>query len=462
MSLLNDENSRALIVRPNSSPATSDRENGILDRMVGGALEIASRNSALGTEERFRIENYELRAPDYRQILRWSAGLGVSPIKLLKYLDRSGEEEPELVIDQGSITKLTWDGYGLRRVSSFDWEPGMSIQRLIVSSQMPTWGNGHALKSLRSLRMIDAKLPGNDLDLSPYPNLDDLRCDGSGLTSIDLSPVKKLTQLDCSINMISELNLASVSQLRVLRCSDNCITEINLSSVPNLRELYCGIRPQTGRALERRGGVADLYPGRFKHLKGLSHVDLFSVPLLTKFWCCYGNLVELDLSSVTLMRSLGCDGNQLADLDLSRVPLLTNLSCSKNKLTKINLSAVPKLQSLSCSENQLDELDLMSCSLVEEVYCWDNRLKELDLSPVPDLKILSCENNQLKALDLSPVSKLTHLDCSGNNLSELNLTRLRALERINCRRNQITELDLRPLNNPDIVVRCDPGVRIIR
>lgn len=333
-----NHSSQSLVRRAGTDLAVHGQRGAhIVARMVGGALEITRRNDVV-PERLYRLGKYELRGPDYRQMLRWAKALACTPEYVLNRLDEATSKVCESSLVEGNcIQSIALD---LERLplESLDWEDGLQLGRLVIfGGCMPRWG-GAALPSIKVLELRCATVTGG-LDLSPLPRLEELRCSASKLKSLDLSPVPQLTHLWCANNRLTSLDLSAVPKLAELECDGNQLTTLDLSPVTRLTRLDC-----------RRN-----------------------------------NLTLLDLSSVRSLTSLCCRNNKLTGLDLSMTRLLTLLDCGKNGLTTLDLSPVPCLTRLDCDGNDLAEIDLSSVPKLDHLECYGNhRLTEIDLRQLDD------------------------------------------------------------------------------
>jgi len=278
----------ALIPRPGTAvTAPGRRTPRVIAEMVRDVLARATDGHL--SQARFRIGDYALREPDYRQILRWAEALGEAPEEVLATLaayrlELDLFEDGEAVafaVEDGTIVSLAWD---LERLPSIPgtWEPGLGIRTLGLGGR---WPDESAVLRPR------------------LPRLERLVCPEIGLALLDLSGVPGLTALNCWYNPLTALDLSPVPGLTKLECCYNQLTALDLSPVPGLTELWCGSN----------------------------------------------QLTELDLSPVPGLTTLDCSENQLTELDLSRVPGLTSLDCDSNQLTELDRSPVP-IESLAYPE----------------------------------------------------------------------------------------------------------------
>lgn len=287
-------NCNSLIPQPSTSVTTTSDEGSIVSRMLGVALETARHQAAQEVRKTFTVGDFELREPDYRQVLRWANSLGWKPEEVLGELSnlsakqRDGSSTAKLHIENGLIKQLVWDGDRLP-IREFEWEFGLELELLAIVGRMPDWNSANKLPSLQTLWINFLELI--KLDLSPVPALTTLWCYKNQLTTLDLSPVPRLKKLVCSRNPLTELDLSPVTELTELSCANNKLTELELSPVKGLRRLGCAFNE-------------------------LSQLDLSPVPDLEGLCCSFNQLVELDLSPVPKLTELICDENRLYELDL--------------------------------------------------------------------------------------------------------------------------------------------------
>jgi hypothetical protein len=210
------------------------------------ALAHMAREVPAPRDTRHRIGEYELREPDYRQILQWSDDLGMSPEQVVAQLAASRVEPMwwedrhpiAFVVEDGAIVSLAWD---FQRLSSVPdaWQEGLRIRELGFTGNWvePSIPLKARLQGLQVLRFIGVYVAS--VDLSPAPGLTELRCWENRLTDLDLTPVPGLKELRCWDNQLTELDLSPVPGLTYLVCSKNQLAELDLASVPQLTELYC-------------------------------------------------------------------------------------------------------------------------------------------------------------------------------------------------------------------------------
>ena len=98
------------------------------------------------------------------------------------------------------------------------------------------------------------------LDLSPFPDLQELYCPENNLTHLDLSHCPKLRDLRCFDNQLTSLDLSLCPNLEVLYCQNNRLTNLDLSSCPDLIVVDCHNNNLTGTLdLSSNTQLNDLY-----------------------------------------------------------------------------------------------------------------------------------------------------------------------------------------------------------
>ena len=178
---MTDREPNALIPRPGTEVAApGQRTPRVIAEMVRDVL--ARATDVHLSQARFRIGDYALREPDYRQILRWAEAAGKAPEEVLAVLNQwqipntwSNEDPTVFRLQDGAIVELDWDFESLSLVPE-TWEPGLRIRILEFRGPWPD-----AFTPLRPI----------------LPQLTKLFCSDIGLASLDLSSVPALTVLDC-------------------------------------------------------------------------------------------------------------------------------------------------------------------------------------------------------------------------------------------------------------------------
>lgn len=415
-----DNNDQALVPLDQHLPAVP-RDQGdvsILQRMARGALEIA-RLQALAAQARYRVGDYELAKPDYRQVLLWAERLRMTPEEVLERLSRfrypvERGEPLELVIMDGQIRTLIWDVKALP-MDAFMWQSGLNLETLAVTGNIPDWAADQVLPSLR--RMFVSSFGFTWLDPSHVPGLGphfkaSLRSFPGGIDEATYAKAKP--HFEAALRSFQEAGQTLKDLFKFL-----------------IQNFGAGIKPYAVRFALEQGLGANLGAAKTEtatHTLAQWVCEQLQTAAEPIAWrelfrqadAAFGGTqaagVNTPKDAYDAMES-GINQYILSRLWLENRPI--NPGCSLNPQTVLDLSPVPGLIELICS---------------------NNKLVKIDLTPVPGLTVLNCSKNQLIELDLDPVPGLTKLDCLNNPL---------------------TELDLRPLANKiDLLV--DDHVRLIR
>ncbi|MCF8003527.1 MAG: hypothetical protein K9L32_04845 [Chromatiaceae bacterium] len=325
---MTDDNKGALTQRPSTEFTKTGRQtSAILDRMTSEVLVRAQEQNAFEST-RYRIGEYELKTPDYQQIVQWAREFRTTPEAMLSLLAESYIEEDdgyisyEFTINCGAIQKIVWDFEKIPFVPQ-QWQPQLDVYLVYFTGN---W-------------------PGIYRKLQPQPDcLKVLECANMGLESIDLSLVPKLVNLDIPDNNLADIDLKHVPKLTGLDCNNNDLSQLDLWDLPELLALFC------------RG----------------NRINELELPPLRRFYvldCSRNALKKINLSATPGLRFLDCCRNQIGEINLSRLPLLERLDCSENKLSELDLSRVPGLLSLNCCGNAFSELDLTQVRDLRYLCC---------------------------------------------------------------------------------------------
>lgn len=230
------------------------------------------------------------------------------------------------------------------------------------------------------------------LDLSEFPNLEELDCSRNNITVLGTDQCQKLRTLVCNNNQLTALNLSGNTQLTNLNCSNNKFNTLDVSNCANLRNLVC--YRETG----------------------------------------YTYLTTLNISGCTNLQTLDCKNNLLSQLNISSCTNLETLICNSNSLSTLNVSSCTNLQTLYCESNsRLSNLNLRGFTKLRTLSCAYTNLTELDLSGCTNLVTLECnECSSLEKLNLSDCANLTLVNAEGDyNYAELDFRGCKNLVTLN-------------------------------
>lgn len=174
----------------------------------------------------------------------------------------------------------------------------------------------------------------------------------ASVKGIELFP--QLVNLDCAETLVSSLDLSGNPNLEVLSCYNTQLTTLDLSRTPRLQQLACGGNRLTGLDLSGNPELVYIDCGRNALLTKL---DVSGNTKLESLRCYDCGLTALDISGMT-MTYLDCSGNELTSLNVRGCPRLAELHCSENRLTGLDLTGITTLANLECNGNQMDRVDL--------------------------------------------------------------------------------------------------------
>ncbi len=243
------------------------------------------------------------------------------------------------------------------------------------------------------------------LDLSAFPNLRLVSCDGNQLTSLDTSSAVMLESLSCTQNSLTSLDLSANTELITLECYENGITALNLSACTQLESVNCSNNQLESLALP----VTDT---------------------LHRLSCENNSLTSLNVSGNAELWELDVGNNSLTSLDLSHNPELEFLNVADNGLTALDLSHNPVLLNLYIQVTSLVSINLENNAYLRYLDCgWNNGITSLDVSHNPDLRQLVCCGTSVTSLDLSNNRNLRALDIHATGITEIDISNAIGLTR---------------------------------
>ncbi|MBO4242247.1 MAG: hypothetical protein J5883_03100, partial [Clostridiales bacterium] len=175
--------------------------------------------------------------------------------------------------------------------------------------------------------------------------VEELYCNGNGMSSLDVSSLKKLKVLDCSNNSnLTALDLSGLNNLTTLLCYTTRISSLDLSDATELIRLDCC-------------GCS------------LTSLDLSGLEDLTFLDCGFQPITSLNISDCSNLKTLYCADIDVTDLDLSNNPLLERLYCyGSSDLTKIDISNNPKLYCLHMPGCPVTKINISHCPYLLEAF----------------------------------------------------------------------------------------------
>ena len=191
-----------------------------------------------------------------------------------------------------------------------------------------------------------------ELDLSCFPQLEELSLYGLEVESIDLRSCISLEKVSIRENPnLTSLNCSACSNLKELILDDNHLTSLNLSQNPKLEKLNVS----------------------------------------------FNDLSDLDVSHNLNLNELQCGHNLLETLDITMLKNLVGLYCWGMKLKELDIKGNPKLCWLNCEANQIEELDVSENEMLFGIWCGANPIEELNLDGLIETS-LWCDYNRLTSV----------------------------------------------------------------
>lgn len=344
------------------------------------------------------------------------------------------------------------------------------------------------------LRILDISFSNiGSLDLSPFTELEELRCISSSLSELDVSRNTKLQVLYCENNALTSLNVSQNEALAAVICDPDVEVvgmrdvkqnddangiPVDVAHFPNgtLREYVAETLDTNRDGVLDSQEIQDVTELTMEEWNGHDIYSLRGIEYFTNLRsldCRNCAIVHLDVSHNTSLVRLNCSSCRLLSLELSHNPLLEELDCSINCLTSLDVSHNPALKALDCESNDLGSLDVSHNPALERLYVRTyapGELAELDVSHNPVLKELHVISDTLTTLDVShnpmledlevDVWNLVELDVSHNpalkvltvdasSLARLDVSHNPALMEFSCSGNELTSLDVS--HNPALI-----------
>lgn len=289
-------------------------------------------------------------------------------------------------------------------------------------------------KKVKSLFLMSHGL--NELDVTPFSELEILQCSYNKLSTLVTTGLKKLKFLDCSGNLLEAISIVGLDNLTNLRCSGN---KIPFSRLP--------IRvPITGGSYEYSSqsplfGNADISSG--ETIDYSSEAIIEGVSTVFKW---YKNNVQIDNTDHSGKYSPISEGYYYCEMTNSKFPgliIITSLIKVGNP-PEYDLEDIIALKAIRDNAPSYSQLK----------YDWADESRIGSWSGVgwtqnPSKRViyLTVQSKMLTSLDVSKLTALETLGCSQNMLTSINITGLTKLKYFACNNNKIPFSQL-PLKLP--------------
>ncbi|MDK1314192.1 PKD domain-containing protein [Pseudoalteromonas ardens] len=235
-------------------------------------------------------------------------------------------ELQELFLDNVHLTKLDLSAntelrelhaVNLSQLSSLDLSHNTKLEVLDVASN-PGWEqiSVQALPGLRYLGVSENPVLLEQVTALPLPSLRELHISQIGQQHVNLSNFPELQNLTWRDADLTDVDLSALTQLRYLILSNNPLLALDVSQNPELATLVL-----YSTALTEIDVSA---------LQKLQHLEITNSPLQT-----------IDLNQNMRLSSLNLYRTLVTELDISQLSRLQSLSISNTKITELNLQNNP-------------------------------------------------------------------------------------------------------------------------
>ena len=259
------------------------------------------------------------------------------------------------------------------------------------------------------------------LDVSPFRDLESLKCNTNALTSLDVSMARSLKTLKCSYNQLTSLTFGEMNgSLEEIDCGHNQLTSLDVSECPKLTYLSCENNQIAGEAMDELVGSLQYLTNSEQEERGFfyafnkestSELNVITMAQAAvadrKGWHVYKFNISIDETTFPdevfrnhmLSLDFGHDGvlspseiMEVTGFDLVDVIGISDLT---------GIEHFSELHSLYCQNNQITKLDVSKNTKLAVLWCFGNRLSELDLSNNPKLSDLYIYENNIHGAAMS-------------------------------------------------------------
>ncbi|MBR2645315.1 MAG: hypothetical protein IKD54_08520, partial [Clostridia bacterium] len=300
-------------------------------------------------------------------------------------------------------------------------------------------GIGFDLDILKTFDLTTLDVDGyawETFDFTPWPNLHDLRCDGSSLKSLTVAGLSDLELLRANDNELTSLDLSGVTALKELYVNGNRLAELVLPNGVTLENAELDQTIPDAVLTDNGDGsysfdlgtlVSDLdrvtlqgdanwadpnnrgvvtwqsMPTDFRYTYDIGDPN-FTMPVHVFFD------VKISVSQADFapdfwdwLRNNGiiADDNSAYSISGS----VTEINCSYAGLTSLKgIEFFTNLEALYCEGNELTSLDLSRLDALKKLYANDNHLAELLLSQNAPLEEGDIDRQNRSVYDVIPVA----------------------------------------------------------
>ena len=338
---------------------------------------------------------------------------------------------------------------------------------------------GMGLTTLNIPQSIQSKLvalyvSNNNLttiDLTEYPNLENLECGMNNLTSLDLSVVPGLRTLYCDRNKISALDITALSQLELLHCGDQQDNiNLSLTMTEDQKETWDNTWSDQNHSVSVKvAGAAQVITFTNKELSKALYAVLGAEKVSFNADSC-AVMSQSDVEAVSSLDFYGYAGKAnitsleglelfvnledfcCAEASVSGALKVTNsklryLDVTRNELTSLDVSGLAQLKTLVCSGNgELGNNINIVGTNVKDLQFHHTGASSLEFIPknlIPQMENFDCGSNKFTSMDLSAFTAVKKIWISSNGLTGLILPKTESLEVLDMSHNPgVASVDL--------------------
>lgn len=323
-----------------------------------------------------QIEKIDLSAcPSLQKVI-------ASKNKLYEFVFTAGAELNYLDVSRNTISTLNVGNSSKLEYLDASVNSLRAVSRMTLASNAP-------------LKYLDLSCNNfSSLAIASFTSLETLHVNNNTrLKAVDLTPFTQLQALRAQYTGISSLDFAKCPLLKYVDVSGTSLTSVNVAANPKLETLRA-------------------------NLLALPSLDLSQNIQLKNLVVEKSGLATLDLSRNTALTHLDYQGNEIKTIDLSHNEALTYLDCTDNGIEVLDLSPLTLLDTLLCPVNDISTLDLSKNTMLKKLNCSSNTLSVLDISANKALTYLDCSDNTISALSLSKQLDIEGLSVKSNQFDK--------------------------------------------
>ncbi len=291
----------------------------------------------------------------------------------------------------------------------------LSAEEIEETTSIDVWGEDIAdltgLEFFSALKELDCNYNPDltTLDVSPFRDLESLKCYSCALTSLDVSMARSLKTLQCQYNQLTSLTVGDMNgSLEKIDCGHNQLTSLDVSECPELTDLSCEYNQIEGEAMDELVGSLQKVSNGFFYVfdKDNPTIEQNVITMQQaavadrKGWQVYKFNIPINETTfpgdafreMLLNESYGED-EKLTPSEIVNVTFLGG--SGNNNITDLTgIEYFTELTTLNFHDCCISKLDVSQNTKLSAIQCSTNFLTSLDVSNNPELRALSiCDNN---------------------------------------------------------------------